>query len=64
MFLLKEVGILYELIGGTLLGAVKLNAYLPWELDADLLIHPNNKTAFTEQVKPYLNSQGFKVVGY
>jgi len=51
----QEGGFLCKLQAGTLLGAVKFNSVLPWELDADIIIHCNNFTAFGAKYKSFLN---------
>jgi hypothetical protein len=33
-----DMGIHYEISSGTLLGAVKLNNYLPWDIDGELFV--------------------------
>jgi len=53
---------LCEIQEGTLIGTLKFNGVLPWELDADLALHQNNYTAFAEKLKPYFTGMGYKWV--
>lgn len=55
---------LCELQEGSLLGALKFNGLLPWELDADLALHSNNYTSFAEKVIPYFKSLGYTSVSF
>lgn len=53
------MGLFCEMQEGTILGALKFNGLLPWELDADLTLHAKNYTAFGEKVIPYFAENGY-----
>lgn len=47
---------------GTLMGAVKFNSILPWELDGDLTLHKHNFSAFPVEFGPLARKHNYKVV--
>ena len=42
----EKIGIYCQVDSGTAMGALKFNGILPWELDADILYIPDNRTSF------------------
>jgi len=51
-----------QLNAGTSLGAIKVNNVLPWEtVDADILLHPDNITAF-EKLESTITQNGYRYV--
>ena len=59
---IQEFSLLCQLSCGTTLGALKHYGILPWELDADIFIHPTNFTAFGKFVIPAAEKLGYKTV--
>jgi len=53
-----------ELNDGTLLGSLKFEGTLPWEVDADLSVDSNNFTAVRDILAPYLKSKNLSFVSY
>ena len=52
--------IIYSLDSGTMLGAIKFNGILPWEIDADVAFATENKTTLLS-LHEYFRKNGFKV---
>jgi len=50
-----------QLNAGTNLGAVKFADIVPWDNDADILIHPDNVTAFNT-LDQYFIDHGYSLV--
>ena len=46
MAVCEKIGIYCQVDSGTAMGALKFNGILPWELDADILYIPVNRTSF------------------
>ena len=42
----KETGLHYELDSGSILGAVKLNNFIPWDIDGDIYISTEDMKYF------------------
>ncbi|KAF6025300.1 hypothetical protein EB796_016385 [Bugula neritina] len=53
----KDHNMICELNDGTLLGSLKFEGTLPWEVDADLSVDSNNFTAVRDILAPYLKSK-------
>jgi len=53
-----------ELKEGTLLGSLKFEGTLPWEVDADLAVDSKNFTAVRDILVPYLKSEHLSFVSY
>ena len=53
---------LCELHAGTILGALKFNYDLPWEVDADIHIEPSNYSTYVQIALPKLKKQGYRPV--
>ena len=47
-----------------MLGVLKFESSLPWEVDADLELELNNETAFLDTVGPKLEILGYKIVSW
>ena len=58
----QDFALLCQINGGTTLGALKFGGILPWELDADLIVHIDNATAYKDSVLTAAKNQGYKVV--
>ncbi|EDO41386.1 predicted protein, partial [Nematostella vectensis] len=58
----KKYNLLYELDSGSVLGGVKFNSFLPWDIDIDLSVFAENMTIFSkpEIVKLFLKN-GYKI---
>ena len=58
----QDFALLCQINGGTTLGALKFGGILPWELDADLIVHIDNATAYKDSVLTAAKNQGYEVV--
>ena len=58
----KENKMLCELEEGSLMGALKFNSILPWEIDGDITLHQDNFTAFGEKITELAKQQGYTLV--
>ncbi|CAH1778045.1 unnamed protein product [Owenia fusiformis] len=56
MSICNENKIILEITAGTLLGAVKFNKILPWELDADMIFLTNQIEAFSQLSEEFENA--------
>ena len=54
----RENDIVYYIMGGTALGAVRHNGFIPWDDDLDIFMTPDNYGKF-KQVFNQLNSDKF-----
>lgn len=55
----KKCGINYNIIAGTLLGAVRHKGYIPWDDDADVALLRSDYECFREACKTELNHEKF-----
>ena len=62
----KEVGVHYELDSGSLLGAVKLNNFIPWDVDGDIYIRSEDIEHFHKygMARYILESEGIEIYGW
>lgn len=51
-----------ELNDGTLLGALKFNGILPWEIDADISVEGDNFTKFADLVAAAVVTEDYTFV--
>jgi len=58
MSVCEKIGIYCQVDSGTAMGALKFNGILPWELDADILYIPVNRTSL------WYHKEEFKKLGY
>jgi hypothetical protein len=58
-----EHNILYELDAGSVLGAVKLNGFIPWDLDGDMSLLSQNMT-YLRKFQDFFRQKGFNLNGY
>jgi len=54
----REHGIIYYIMGGTALGAVRHGGFIPWDDDLDIFMTPDNYKKFKELFE-YLNNDKF-----
>ncbi|XP_067937840.1 uncharacterized protein [Watersipora subatra] len=57
----EEAGLQCEVTDGTILGTLKFETSLPWEIDADIEIEANNVSTFNSRVASKLKSLGYSV---
>lgn len=55
----QQENLSYMLTGGTLLGAVRENGFIPWDDDADIMMHRNEYEAFESVCAKYFDAYGF-----
>ena len=60
----EKIGFHYELDSGTLLGAVKFNNFLPWDIDVDIHVPTQHMHHFHEKndgsgARPFFESNNF-----
>ncbi|XP_067936439.1 uncharacterized protein [Watersipora subatra] len=60
----EQAGLFCEVTDGTILGIVKFESSLPWEVDGDLELETNNVTKFTSIVSPKLEETGYSEYAY
>ena len=58
----QAADMLCQISDGTVLGAVKFNSALPWEIDADMEIDSTNHSTYLKMMVPKLKNYGYKVV--
>lgn len=51
-------GISYMLFGGTLLGSIREKGFIPWDNDADIMMHRKHYIALTKIYKKYFDNYG------
>lgn len=56
----RKENIEYSLVGGTLLGAVRHNGFIPWDDDADVVMTRSEFNRFKEVVKHYMDGTTFE----
>ena len=57
--IMEDSGVHYEMESGTMLGAVKFNNFLPWDIDGDVRFYASDIFKL-ENVQDLLNQNGFK----
>lgn len=62
--LLKDLGIPYTMIGGTLLGAVRHGGMIPWDDDIDLAIRSQDAPALISHAHPFLRTRGYSILNW
>ena len=58
----QAAGLFCDVTDGTILGLLKFESSLPWEIDADLQIETGNVTTFYSRIAPNLRKLGYSVV--
>ena len=51
-----------ELHAGTILAALKFSSNMPWDIDGDVHVQPENFTSYAKIAFPKLEAQGYSVV--
>ena len=59
---LQAAGLVCETTDGTMLGTVKFEGSLPWEVDGDVEILKKDLPAFEEKIYPLLRKLNYKIV--
>lgn len=57
--LCKNNNITYYLLGGSTIGAVRHNGFIPWDDDLDIIMSPDNYRRFVEVCRSQLNSDKY-----
>lgn len=55
----RKCGIHYNMVGGTMLGAIRHQGYIPWDDDADIGFLRNEYEKFREACKTELNQEKY-----
>ena len=61
-WLLQAAGLFCEIHAGTILGVLKFNNNLPWDVDADIHFETSNLSAFLKIAGPKVKAAGLTIV--